>query len=78
MAHGGAELDLLVVRGRKRRGFEMKLTDTPAVTPSMRVAMADLQLDSLEVIHGGKETFSLGRRIRAVALRRVLRDVEPL
>lgn len=34
--HSGAELDLLVVRGSRRLGFEFKRTDTPSVTPSMR------------------------------------------
>jgi hypothetical protein len=49
--HQGAELDLLVVRGRKRRGFEFKRTSAPALTRSMHIAMTDLRLDSLDVIH---------------------------
>ena len=28
----GAELDLLIVQGRRRRGLEVKLTDSPSVT----------------------------------------------
>jgi hypothetical protein len=74
-AHSGAELDLLVVRGRERRGFEVKLTDAPGVTPSMRTALTDLRLDSLDVIHAGKDTYPLRERIRAVALRRISRDL---
>ena len=31
--HSGAELDLLIVRGRRRRGFEIKRTAAPRVTP---------------------------------------------
>jgi len=76
--HSGAELDLLVIRGRRRIGFEFKRTDSPSVTPSMRSALADLHLDRLDVIHAGRETFPLGQRIRAVALRRLLEDVKPL
>jgi hypothetical protein len=76
--HAGAELDLLVVRGGTRLGFEFKRTAAPTVTPSMRVALADLRLQRLDVIHGGRETFSLGERIRAVPLERVWRDVAPL
>ena len=34
--HAGAELDLLVVRGRRRWGFEVKRTSAPTITPSMR------------------------------------------
>jgi hypothetical protein len=76
--HAGAELDLFVVRGSTRLGFEFKRTSAPRITPSMRTALADLQLHRLDVIHGGRETFPLGDRIRAVPLDRVWRDVSPL
>ncbi|MGQ0643146.1 MAG: ATP-binding protein, partial [Gemmatimonadaceae bacterium] len=32
--HGGAELDLLIVNGSRRRGFEFKRSTSPSVTPS--------------------------------------------
>jgi len=73
--HAGAELDLLVVAGGKRRGFEMKYSDAPSVTPSMRAALLDLRLDSLDVIHSGKETYPLADRVRAVALERITLDL---
>jgi len=76
--HGGAELDLLVVRGRTRLGFEMKRTTAPAVTRSMRTALNDLKLGRLDVVHAGPDTFPLAPRIRAVALRRLLEDLDPL
>jgi hypothetical protein len=47
--HGGAELDLLVVRGRRRLGFEFKRATAPTVTASMRTAMQDLSLERLDV-----------------------------
>jgi predicted AAA+ superfamily ATPase len=67
--HSGAELDLLVVQGTRRRGFEVKFTDAPSVTPSMRSAMANLRLESLDVLHAGEHTFPLGGGIRALAVR---------
>jgi hypothetical protein len=76
--HAGAELDLLIVRGRTRLGFEFKRATAPAITPSMRTAIADLRLQRLDVIHGGRETFPLSDRIRAVPLERVVLDVESL
>ena len=76
--HAGAELDLLVVRGRKRRGFEFKRTTAPHVTPSMRSALVDLKLESIEVIHAGETTYMMDKKIRAVALTRMLRDIGPL
>lgn len=76
--YSGAELDLLVIRGRKRLGFEFKRTSAPHVTPSMRSALADLNLTHLDVIHGGDETFPMGERIRAVAMSRLQDDLKPL
>ena len=76
--HAGAELDLLVVRGRIRRGYEFKRTMAPTVTPSMRQALVDLKLSSLDVVHAGADTFPLAKGIRAVALSRLHLDVEPL
>jgi hypothetical protein len=76
--HQGAELDLLVVRGRKKHGFEFKRTSSPKVTPSMHIALKDLGLHSLTVVHAGKHTFPLEKRIRAVALEHVLSEIKPL
>jgi len=76
--HAGAELDLFVVRGRQRLGFEIKRTTSPQITPSMRIALADLNLNRLDVIHAGEQTFPLAKKIRAVALTRLLEDVKPL
>jgi uncharacterized protein len=76
--HTGAELDLLIVDGRHRHGFEIKRTTAPHVTPSMRAALADLALTSLDVIHAGTDTFPLARGVRAVAAGRLLDDVKSL
>lgn len=76
--HAGAELDLLVVRGRTRLGFEIKRTTAPQVTPSMRHALADLKLNRLDVIHAGDTTFALAKNIRAVSIVRLLTDLKPM
>jgi len=76
--HGGAELDLLVVRGKRRLGFEFKRTDTPRMTPSIRSALSDLRLDVLYVVHAGEHSFSLGERVRAVPIGRMLDEIRRL
>jgi hypothetical protein len=76
--HGGAELDLLIVRGQQRLGFEVKRSSAPKLTPSMQSALADLKLHWLDVIHAGEHTFPLAKRVRAVAFSRLLEDLEPL
>ena len=76
--HGGPELDLLVVRGRERRGYEFKRTDTPVVTRSMRSAMELLGLTSLDIVHVGRDTYPMAEGIRAVAGRHILTGIKPL
>jgi predicted AAA+ superfamily ATPase len=76
--HAGAELDLLIVRGRTRLGFEIKRTSSPRVTPSMRSALSDLGLRRLDVIHAGDQSFPLAGKVRAVAFPRLLKDLKPL
>lgn len=75
--HQGAELDLLVVRGRQRLGFEIKRAEAPKLTPSMRIALEDLKLTRLDVIHAGKDTYPMSERVRAVAASRIHEDIEP-
>jgi hypothetical protein len=37
-----------------------------------------VQLKSLDVIHAGETTFPMDKKIRAVAFRRLLQDINPL
>ena len=76
--HSSAELDLLVVRGQKRLGFEIKRTSSPRLTPSMRSALSDLNLKHLIILHAGEETFPIEKRVQAVAFSRLLDDLPPL
>ena len=66
------------MRGSQRLGFEFKRTTAPAVTPSMRAALADLRLRSLVAVHSGEQSFPMAAGIRAVALSRILTDLKPL
>ncbi|HEX2687005.1 MAG TPA: ATP-binding protein [Kofleriaceae bacterium] len=76
--HAGAELDLLVIAGGRRLGFEIKLTTAPAATASVRTALADLKLERVDVVHAGTDTYPLSDRVRAVAAERILDDLKPL
>ena len=75
--HGGAELDLLIVRGRRRRGFEFKFTSAPTVTRSMHVAMQDLELDRLDVVHPGPAAFEMAPGIHATPLTELAAQIRP-
>jgi len=74
--HTGAELDLMIPRRGRTYGFEIKRTTSPRITPSMRSAVEDLELTRLDVVHAGTDTFPLTRRIRAVAAKRLLIDLQ--
>ena len=43
--HGGAELDLFLLKDGRRLGIEVKRADAPVVTPSMSIALGDLGLE---------------------------------
>ena len=66
--HTGAELDLLVTRGKRRVGFEIKRTDAQRVTPSMRSALDVLRLEKLYVVHAGATAWPMAGRIAALPL----------
>jgi len=69
--HQGAELDLLLFRNGRRLGVEVKRTDAPRLTPSMRIALEDLKLEQLVVLYPGPKEYALGERVRVVPLARV-------
>lgn len=69
--HGGAELDLMLVRGGRRWGVELKYADAPRTTTSMRVALGDLKLERVFVIYPGDRDYTLDDRIHVLALRNV-------
>jgi uncharacterized protein len=70
--HHGAELDLLIVRGERRIGVEIKRSDAPSLTPSMRSALEDLRLNKLWVVYPGLQRYSLNDMTTAVPLEEVL------
>lgn len=76
--HTGAELDLLIVRGRRRIGFEIKRTTAPAMTRSLYSAQETLQLDQLVLVHAGGETFELPGGAHAMAFDRLDPDLKSL
>ena len=74
--HTGAELDLLVRRGRRRIGIEIKRTAAPRTTRSMHTAIDDLNLQEVVVIHAGRESYRLAAKVRAVAASRLDVDLD--
>lgn len=69
--YSGAELDLLLAFNGKRHGFEFKCAEAPKSTKSMHVAVADLGLEHLWIVHPGKHAYPLAERISAIPLAEV-------
>jgi uncharacterized protein len=69
--HNGAELDLLFPHRGQSYGVEIKFTEAPAATKSMRIAIDDLSLKHLWIIYPGSERFPIDKHITAWPLRDV-------
>jgi predicted AAA+ superfamily ATPase len=66
--HNEAELDLFIFRPTKRIGFEIKYTDAPHITKSIRIALDDLKLDHIYIIYPGTIKFPMDDKITACGL----------
>ena len=76
--HSGAELDLLVVAGNRRYGFEVKRAEAPRPTASMRSAFQSLGLDRMDVVHAGTQTYAMAPGMRALPAAHLSEMLEPL
>ena len=72
--HQGAEIDLILYRAGRLFGVECKRTDTPRLTPSMRIACSDLGLERIAVIYPGAKRYPLADRVEAVPLAELADD----
>jgi hypothetical protein len=66
--HNGAEIDLLLRKYGRLFGVECKRADAPKLTPSMRIALADLKLERIAVVFPGRRRYLLADRVSAVPL----------
>ncbi len=66
--HGGAELDLLLSPEGARLGFEFKFTDNVRTTKSMRIAIDDLGLNHLYIVHPGVRSYVIDENISALSI----------
>ena len=66
--HQGAEIDLVLRRGDALLGVECKRADAPSMTPSMRIALQDLDLRRIAVLYPGTKRYRLAERVEAVPL----------
>jgi predicted AAA+ superfamily ATPase len=66
--HNDAELDLLLMKNGRRIGVECKRADAPRQTPSMRIAIQNLELEHLYVIYPGEKIYPLADNITTLPI----------
>jgi predicted AAA+ superfamily ATPase len=66
--HGGAEVDLFFVHRGRRFAIEIKFSEAPKVTRSMRTALSALRLDHLWILYPGEESYLADERITVCPL----------
>ena len=66
--HSGAEVDLFWQHAGKNQGVEVKFADAPRLTPSMKSALHDLELEHLWVLYPGDRRYSLAEKVSVLPL----------
>jgi len=66
--HSGGELDLLFAQGGKKYGVEVKFSEAPQVTPSMKNALETLKLSHLWIVYPGEHSYPITEDMTALPL----------
>lgn len=66
--HQGPGVDLVLARGSKLYGVEVKRADAPVLTHSLRTAITDLGLERSAIVYPGTLRYPLGDAVEAVPL----------
>ncbi len=69
--HNSVELDLLLFHKGKRYGMEVKFSEAPEITHSMRTALHDLDLTHLWVVYPGADSYQVEKKISVLPLQKV-------
>lgn len=76
--HQGAEIDLVLLKQGRMLGVECKRVDAPTLTPSMRIALRDLELEQIAVVYPGARRYALHERVNAVPLAALVEGMKGL
>jgi predicted AAA+ superfamily ATPase len=69
--HNNAELDLFFMRRGQRYGIEVKYSEAPKISKSMRIAVEDLDLEHLWVVYPGKDEYPVDDRITVLPVSKI-------
>lgn len=71
-----AELDLLILSGGKKHGFEFKFSDSPKITKSMHIALEDLGLEKITIVIPGNENYKLSEEFEVKGLQGIAEGLQ--
>lgn len=74
--HGGAAMDLVMILGGKKIGFEFKYASVPKKTGSMTISKKDLKLDHVYVVYPEGERFFLSENIEVLSLADMIGELQ--
>lgn len=66
--HSGAEVDLFWQHAGKNQAVEVKYADAPRLTPSMKSAVHDLELEHLWVLYPGDRRYALAEKVSVLPM----------
>ena len=66
--HGGAELDLLLVKNGRKIGVEIKYTEKPRITKTISISINDLDLEKLYIVYPGDKSFTLSKKVEVLSI----------
>ena len=71
-AHGGGELDLLVIEGGRRIGFEIKFSEAPTISRTTRSIVDTLSLDRLIVVCPTQKGYPVSEKIEVMSIEELI------
>jgi predicted AAA+ superfamily ATPase len=74
--HSGAEVDLFWQHAGRNLAVEVKYADAPRLTPSIKSALDDLELDHLWVLYPGDRSYPLAENITVLPLAQLVKGWE--
>ena len=69
--HNSVELDLLLFHKGKRYGMEVKFSEAPKITRSMRTALHDQDLTHLWVVYPGADAYQVEKKISVLPVQKI-------
>lgn len=76
--HQGAEIDLILFKGGRMYGVEIKRQDAPTMTKSIQTALQCLDIERIAVIYPGQHGYAIHEKVDVVPFDQILGGMDTL